>query len=143
MLIVPIEARHSPIHGLGVFAREFIPQGTIIWQFDPGIDRRFPVDWVARQPAHVRAFMASYAVLNLDGQQYTLAGDHTLFVNHSPSPNMAPKPEVLVNGEEVVVATRDVQPGEELTIDYGTIDGADRDKLAWGVPLFPGSGAGG
>ena len=45
---------------------------------------------------------------------------------------------VLCNDEGVVVAARDIAAGEELTIDYGTIDGGDRDKLALGLPLFGG-----
>ena len=139
MLLVPIAVRDSPIHGLGVFAAAFVPKGTVVWQFDPGIDRRFPVEWVQRQPEHVRRFIASYAVLNLDGKSYTLTGDQTLFVNHSAASNIGPAPDIVVNGEEVVVATRDIQAGEEITVNYGDIDGADRDKLARGVALFPGS----
>jgi len=137
MLLVPIEVRHSSIHGLGVFAAAFIPKGTVIWQFDPGIDRHLAADWVSAQPVHVRRFVHAYAVLALDGLSYTLTGDQTLFVNHSAAANMAPNPEIQVNGEEVVVASRDIQAGEELTIDYAEIDGADRDKVKRGIPLFP------
>lgn len=137
MLLVPILVRHSPIHGLGVFAAAFIAKGTIVWQFDPGVDKRHPVGWLDAQPEHVRRFFASYGVRSLDQQFYYLAGDHTLFINHSATPNMAPDPSRKVNGEEVVVAIRDIQPGEELTINYGEIDGADREKLLRGLPLFP------
>jgi hypothetical protein len=136
MLLVPNEARQSPIHGLGVFATAFIAKGTAVWQFDPGIDKRHPTDWVERQPPHVRRFLASYGVKSLDGQFYYLAGDQTLFINHSLTPNMAPDSQRRVHDEEVVVATRDIQPGEELTINYGEIDGADRDKLSRGEALF-------
>ncbi len=136
MLLVPIEARQSSIHGLGVFATAFIAKGTLVWQFDPGVDKLHPSDWVRRQPPHVRRFFASYGVKSLDGQHYYLAGDQTLFINHSLTPNMAPDPRRRVHDEEVVVATRDIQPGEELTINYGEIDGADRDKLSRGEKLF-------
>ena len=39
-----------------------------------------------------------------------------MFLNHSCEPNVG------VQGQIVFVALRDVEPGEELTIDYGTID---------------------
>jgi hypothetical protein len=136
MLLVPIEVRHSSIHGLGVFATAFVPKGTVIWQFDPGIDRHLPADWVRAQPPHVQRFVQAYAVLAMDQQSYTLTGDQTLFVNHSPAGNMTPHPRIQMNGEEVVVAARDIQVGEELTINYGEIDGADRAKLSRGLPLF-------
>jgi hypothetical protein len=139
MFIVPIKVQQSPIEGLGVFAAEFIRKGTVVWQFDPGVDKRHPVAWVSQQPAHVQRFFASYGVKSLDQQTYYLAGDQTLFVNHSDRSNMAPDPAQLINGEEVVVATRDIQPGDEMTINYGEIDGADREKVRRGVPLFGGT----
>lgn len=136
MLLVPVEVRQSPIHGLGVFAAAFIAKGTVVWQFDPGVDKRHSVEWLAAQPEHVRRFFTSYGVRSLDQRFYYLAGDYTLFINHSATPNMAPDPSHKVNEEEVVVAIQDIRPGEELTINYGEIDGADREKLARGIPLF-------
>ena len=84
----------------------------------------------------MHAYVAIYGVLSLDRGSIYLGGDHTMFLNHSPTPNLVPRDEVLRNDEGVVVAARDIAAGEELTIDYGTIDGGDRDKLANGLPLF-------
>jgi uncharacterized protein len=136
MLLVPIEVRQSRIHGLGVFAAAPIAEGTRVWQFDPGVDQRHPVDWLQRQPAHVRRFVATHAVLSLDRRHYCILGDQTLFVNHSLDSNLAPRDEQVVNGEGVVVAARAIAPGEELTINYGEIDAADRERLTRGAPLF-------
>jgi SET domain-containing protein len=136
MLLVPSEARPSPLHGLGVFTKVPVAAGEVVWQFDPGIDHRHPVSWLESQPPHVRAHVATYGVLSLDRGSIYLGGDHTMFLNHSPTPNLVPRDEVLRNAEGVVVAARDIAAGEELTIDYGTIDGGDRDKLAKGLPLF-------
>jgi hypothetical protein len=136
MLLIAVEVRASAIHGLGVFAGEAVAKGQTVWQFDPGMDRKHPAEWLQRQPAHVRRFMALYGVLSLDRRHYYIAGDQTLYINHSAAPNLVPRPEILVNDEEVVVAARDIAVGAELTIDYGTIDGADRDRLAQGGSLF-------
>jgi SET domain-containing protein len=136
MLLVLIEVRPSRIHGTGVFAAAPIGAGTIVWQFDPGVDHRHPVAWLKSQPPHVQAHFGTYGVLSLDRQSIYLAGDPTIFINHSPTPNLAPKDDLLRNDEGVVVAARDIAPGEELTVNYGEIDGGDRDKLAQGRPLF-------
>jgi uncharacterized protein len=136
MLLIPFEVRLSSIHGLGVFATAPVRNGTIIWQFDPGIDQRHPVSWLKRQPEHVRRFVATHCVLSLDERHYLVLGDHSVFVNHSLSPNLAPDDDHKVHDEGVVVARRDIDPGEELTINYAEIDAADRDRETRGRPLF-------
>jgi hypothetical protein len=41
MLLVKTEIGPSKIHGIGLFAAEFIPQGTHTWEFTPGFDLEF------------------------------------------------------------------------------------------------------
>lgn len=141
MLLVPVQVRPSAIHGLGVFATRPIRAGTVVWQFDPGIDQRRSVKWVEGQPEHVRRFVASHGVLSLDKRSYYLVGDYTLFVNHSDAPNLAPRDDMLVNEEGVVVAARDIRADEELTVDYASIDGGDQERAQQGIPLFAGAPA--
>ena len=38
MLLVKTKLNISPIHGIGLFAVEFIPAKTIVWKFHPAID---------------------------------------------------------------------------------------------------------
>ena len=58
MLLVKASAKPSALHGLGVFAVEFVPKGTPIWRFEPGFDRAFTPDHFAALPplaqAHLR-----------------------------------------------------------------------------------------
>jgi len=136
MLLIPVELHPSRIHGMGVFAAAPIAAGSVVWQFDRGVDHRHPVAWLKDQPPHVRAHVATYGVSSLDRQSIYLAGDQTLFLNHSTTPNLVPRDDLLRNGEGVVVAARDIAKGEELTVNYGDIDGEDREKLAQGRPLF-------
>jgi hypothetical protein len=137
MLLIPVTVGPSPIHNLGVMAAAPIAKGTVVWQFDPGVDHRHPAAWLANQPPHVKRHVETYGVLSLDRGVYNIPGDQTLFINHSGTPNLKPDESIQVNGEGVVVALRDIAAGEELTIDYGTIDAADRDTLSRGEPLFP------
>ena len=136
MLLIPIEVRPSRIHGTGVFATAPVRAGEVVWQFDPGVDHLHSLEWLKTQPRHVQAHFKTYGVVSLDRNSIYLAGDPTIFINHSETPNLTPRDELLRNGEGVVVAARDIAAGEELTINYGTIDGSDRDKLARGEPLF-------
>lgn len=136
MLLVPVEVRQSPIHGLGVFTCAPIRKGTIVWQFDPGIDHRHPVSWLEHQPEHVRRYVSTHCVLSMDKQHYYVVGDYTLFVNHSLAPNLQPLDDVIVNDEGVVAAARAIKAGEELTINYALIDGADQERMSRGLPLF-------
>lgn len=86
MLLIAVEVRPSAVHGLGVFAREAVHRGAVVWQFDPGVDNRHPVSWLERQPPHVRRFVDIYGVLSLDKTQLGIPGDQTLFINHSSTP---------------------------------------------------------
>jgi hypothetical protein len=45
------------------------------------------------------------------------------FINHSCDPNC------VVSGNVVLVARRDIFPGEELSYDYATTDGSDYDEF--------------
>jgi hypothetical protein len=136
MLLIPVEVRPSPIHGLGVFAASFVPAAAVVWQFDPGIDQRHTVAWLEEQPEHVRAYVETHCVLSLDRRHYLVLGDHTVFVNHSVRANLVSLDDVQVNGDGIVVAAREIAAGEELTIDYTTIDGGDRERMSAGLELF-------
>ncbi|HEY9586021.1 MAG TPA: hypothetical protein VJJ27_00060 [Candidatus Paceibacterota bacterium] len=41
MLLIKTKVKSSKIHGLGLFADQFIPEGTEIWRFTPGFDQKF------------------------------------------------------------------------------------------------------
>lgn len=142
MLLVKATAKQSPIEGIGLFAEEFIPKGTTLWRFDKNFDREFAPDEVGRMPAHVQAYIERYAyhsyassnyIVDADngrylnhssdpnaGKQlgdYILCIDDARFFNHSSNPNTADF-KVLDEQEPHTVAIRDIQPGEEITIDY-------------------------
>ena len=39
MLLVKTRLGASAIHGIGLFADEFIPKDTVTWRFTPGLDQ--------------------------------------------------------------------------------------------------------
>lgn len=115
VLLVRTEVRPSPIHGLGLFALEPIPAGTVVWRFVPEFDCLIGIDQVVGVPDVVQEFFDKYVAL--DGGTYLLEADDSRFMNHSGSPNL-----VTGKGTEPMVASRDIAAGEELTCDYRVFD---------------------
>jgi SET domain-containing protein len=50
MVLVKTKVKESPIHGLGLFADQFIPKGTEIWRFTPGFDQKFTREQILASP---------------------------------------------------------------------------------------------
>ncbi|MBL0740279.1 SET domain-containing protein [Chryseolinea lacunae] len=100
--------------GYGVVATKFIPKGTITWALDK-LDRIFT-------PAQVRAMdplyqhvLDTYTYRNPEGN-HILCWDNARFVNHSSNSNC------ITTAYEFEIAIRDIQPGEQLTDDYGYLN---------------------
>jgi uncharacterized protein len=119
VLLVRTSVRQSPIHGLGLFAEEYIPRGTTLWRFEPLIDRLIPEGELARLPDKVIDFIDIYSEYFPELGVLVLSGDNDRYTNHSEDPNTE---VVLPNGPEAHMrALRDIHPGEEITCDYTVI----------------------
>jgi SET domain-containing protein len=95
-----VENKRSPIHGLGVFAKERIQAGH--WQYMYGM---------------LVPTSSSFGFDNEDGTWWEPFPPFR-YTNHANDPNC----EVSCDEEDSTVyieALRDIEPGEELTIDYG------------------------
>ncbi|MEZ4695897.1 MAG: SET domain-containing protein [Rhodothermales bacterium] len=104
----------SPEMGHGVVATAFIPRGTITWVLDR-LDREFERTEVAKMEEPFRDIIDTYAYTNERGN-YVLCWDHARFVNHSFNSNCISTPY------DFEIAVRDIQPGEQLTDDYGYLN---------------------
>lgn len=99
--------------GYGVVATTPIPRGTITWVRDP-LDQRFDPAIVAGMPDLLRASLERYCYREVDGA-YVLCWDHARFNNHSCRPTCR-------TVGDFDIAVRDIDAGEELTIEYATIN---------------------
>lgn len=100
--------------GYGVVAREFIPKGTITWVLDK-LDREFsPAEVRSLEPIY-QDILDFYTFRNNNGN-YVLCWDNGRFVNHSFNSNC------LSTAYDFEIAIRDIQPGEQLTDDYGYLN---------------------
>ncbi len=104
----------NPSIGYGVFATRFIPKGTITWVCDE-LDQVVSAGREARLLPMMRAALDKYSYLNGRGERILL-WDHARFVNHSCHPTS------LAPGFDLEIAIRDIQEGQEITDDYGSLN---------------------
>jgi uncharacterized protein len=116
MLLIATKIAPSPVHGIGLFANQFIPKGTVTWQFHPEFDKTYSEQEMLRMPDAARAIFLNYAYYDKDLALYVLCSDDQRFINHtSEQPNIISTPNRDVAG-------RDILPGEELLCDYNDYD---------------------
>jgi len=101
--------------GYGLFATRFIPRGTLTWVMCSPEQVFQPRDVVRLGPAY-HAYLDKYAYANAAGDRI-LCCDLGRFMNHSCDSSTLTLP-----GAELEVAVRDIQPGEQVTDDYGTLN---------------------
>jgi SET domain-containing protein len=127
-----VEARTSATHGLGLFAKSFIPSGTIWWSAGPSDlihvnQANFKTLAASVQSPEVEALVKtllhySYYVKEFDALLFI--PDNGRLVNHSFEPNSKTVPDRLSS-----VTVRDIAAGEELFEDY-----THYDKCPWAQP---------
>lgn len=100
--------------GYGVIAKEFIPAGTITWALDE-LDREFTPSQFQKMKPLYRDILETYSYRNNKGN-LVLCWDYGRYVNHSFKSNC------LSTAYDFEIAIRDIQPGEELTDDYGYLN---------------------
>jgi len=113
-----IQVRKSGVHGKGVFALQPIAAGTRLIEYVgdvitwPEALRRHPHDPL--QPNHTFYF-------HLDDKHVidaNVGGNASRWINHSCDPNCEAQD---IDGRVFIDALRDLQPGEELSYDYGLV----------------------
>jgi SET domain-containing protein len=124
MLLVKTRVGPSAVHGLGLFADQFIPKGTRMWEFDASVDRRFDETQLAGLTEAERDALLMHCYVNPRSGLYVYCGDSARYLNHSDEPNCEDVgfDEGIVDGEGVTIAARDIQPGEEILSDYKAFD---------------------
>lgn len=116
MLKVRTKIAPSNIHGIGLYAAEPIPKGTLVWEFSPGLDIRTNTNLLSLLPKVQADQLRTYGYNELEHPEvYYIPLDDTRFINHSDTPNLD------CSVPEKSYAARDIAVGEELTEDYRLI----------------------
>ena len=113
MMLVRAYLAPSAIEGLGVFSRDDIKKGDLIWRFDARLDQLIPRETIAELDGPTRAFVERYGYdMSNHPDHIALDADEGRFMNHSEMPNTD------FSHPEFGFALRDIPAGTELTCDY-------------------------
>jgi SET domain-containing protein len=114
MLLVKTYLAESSNKGLGLFAEEFIPKNTTIWQFIEGFDIKVHKEKYKTlteiQKNHIDKYFWR------EGDYYYSSCDHSIFQNHSNNPNS------IELDKDKMIAARDIYPNEEIVVCYENFD---------------------
>ncbi len=101
----------SKIHRFGVYATEFIPARRKVIEYTG--------ERISRRETKRRAEASEFTYLftldaywTIDG---SVGGSGAEYINHSCDPNLTSR---ILKGHILYISLRDIQAGEELTVDY-------------------------
>ena len=115
MLTINTYLAPSPVHGIGLFAAEFIPAGSSVWKFNRYIDKIFKKEVFLTICSRLdncslrHLLNSSY---NRGGRYYYLT-DNARFINHSEGHD-----NICFVDDYTEVALRDIDVHEELLENY-------------------------
>jgi hypothetical protein len=121
MLLVKTKIGPSKIHGIGLFADQFIKKGTPIWRFAEGLDLKLTEKELMSLPKLAQDCILNYCYHSVVDDAYVLCFDDARFFNHSNKCNTT-SIDVPNDKEGLEVASRDIEPGEELVCDCKEFD---------------------
>jgi SET domain-containing protein len=116
MLLIKTKLGLSKIHGIGLFADNFIKKGTVIWKFNPLIDIYIPSETLRNLSRNSREQISNYIYMDKFHKKNLLCGDDARFFNHSFTPNCDDSLDGLT------IAKKNIKSGEELTVNYYDFD---------------------
>jgi SET domain-containing protein len=106
-----LKLARSSIHRWGVYAGEPIPAGRKVIEYTG--------ERISRRETKRRSEVSKFTYLFTLDPYWTIdgaaGGSGAEYVNHSCEPNLVSR---IVRGHILYIALRDIEPGEELTIDY-------------------------
>jgi SET domain-containing protein len=117
MLLISTYVAPSSIEGLGVFADEFVPKGSLIWSLNPKFDIFVNEIEISALPPQIQGYLARYSYPHLEMPGYRVIDmDNGKFMNHSLTPNTDFR--VFDKG----YALTDIARGKEITCNYHEFD---------------------
>ncbi|MFH1456604.1 MAG: SET domain-containing protein [Patescibacteria group bacterium] len=121
MLLVKTKIGQSKIHGIGLFADQFIKKGTPIWRFNPGLDLKITEEEFEKLPELAHECYSHYCYHSIVDNTYVLPFDDARFFNHSKKSNTT-SIDVPDDPEGLEIASKDIKVGEEILCDCKEFD---------------------
>ncbi len=115
----PLDVNGSGVHGQGVFARTRVPAGVPVLRCG---GKPVSGSFLNQLPITTRALQVGPDLFLMEEPESPRPDD---FLNHSCAPNLG-----FVRGDLVLWSLREIEPGEELVIDYSTT----MNERGWEIP---------
>jgi SET domain-containing protein len=119
-----ISIRRSKIHGHGVYADERIPRNRKVIEYTGERINRMEA-----KRRDVGKFTYMFAVDNYWTIDGSAGGSGAELINHCCEPNLISR---VMKGHILYMSLREIEPGEELTVDYNFSMSTGRDQCKCG-----------
>jgi uncharacterized protein len=116
MLLIRAKVKKSKIQGVGLFAAQFVSKGTKTWKLNPKVDLVITASEYKKLPKIFRKNIDDHIYQCKFTKKWIFCTDDARFMNHSSNPNIK-----TVRGM-YDVSLRDINEGEELTVDYDVFE---------------------
>lgn len=118
LLIDVIVKKINNNKGLGIICGEFVPEGKTVFVDGSEFHKIFTRETINRLPKVKYDFIIKYATYHKKQDLFYLDLDDMRFINHSKNANL----KYEGNGfDGKMVACKDIEIGQEITVDYTTI----------------------
>jgi S-adenosylmethionine/arginine decarboxylase-like enzyme len=107
-----VSIENSDIHGKGIFAQGFIKKGSIIGILTGKFYQKKDLDIIEND---LKNFLIPIDDNLFIGPDNIYEISPLFYINHSCEPNAG------IEGDIAIIALRDIEPNEEITIDYATL----------------------
>lgn len=131
MLHIKYKLEKSPHHGIGMFAGQDIPKGTLIYTPSPLLDVNLTQEQFDSLDEKEKQEFKWWGFFDEPSQKWHVDFDVTHFINHSYDANITQDPAYA---EAHLVASKDIKEGEELTQNYLEFE-TEEDLVRRGISL--------
>ncbi|MSV34591.1 MAG: SET domain-containing protein [Bryobacterales bacterium] len=123
--VFPLAIRKSKIHRYGVYAQERIPANRKVIEYTG--ERISRAETKRRGNGEYTYLFTLDNYWTLDG---AIGGSGAEIINHSCEPNVVAR---IMKGHIIYLSLREIQPGEELLVDYNFTYTGDKSRCACGA----------
>lgn len=114
-MYVRYKLKTSNLHGVGLFSDQYIAKGDAIYTASPLLDIDLTQEQFNSLDEKEKDEIQWWGFFDKPRNRWHVDFDVSKFINHSYNPTVTQDPN---HNEAYLVATRDIQKGEELTQNY-------------------------
>jgi len=131
MIHIKYALKTSDLHGVGLFADQPIPAGTLVYTASPLLDLNITQEQFDSLDQKEKDEILWWGFFDEPSRKWHVDFDVSKFINHSYKATLSQDKD---HDEAYLVAMRDIARGEELTQNYLEFEGPE-DLQRRGIPI--------